>query len=399
MLVLLADQFVGAVVGIVLTTILAWAYDRWRNRQTQQRALKKQIIELQNEQEALREQLDKQTARISTAIDAVSGDGIWMAKPVALPPNYSSNLANSIPIITVANLKGGVGKTTITANLAWYYASLGKRVLLIDLDFQGSLSALTSNPEIRTQSVASSLVRGDFDRTKLEQVAWPMQGVANARVLTAYYELARVENQVMVHWLLGHEQRDARYLIAEVLQDKLLRRSLNSSSGFDVVLIDAAPRLTTSTIQCLAASTHLLIPTILDRLSVDAVGYFLRQYFINKDIWPDLKLAGIVGSMTEYNVGKLTNLPRDRSKFKDYEQQALSRMDGAIERVFDELEKPTPSDLVLPYGCFVPHKIGISRAAEQGVAAVTADEVVIDEIRGVFQRLGREVATRVGLVL
>jgi chromosome partitioning protein len=395
----LADQIVGTIFGIVLTGIITVAINRWQNRKTRQQALQAEIDSLKAEREKLSDSLASESRRISTAIDAVSGDGLWMAKPVQLPTNYSSNLSNSIPIVTIANLKGGVGKTTITANLAWYYASIGKRVLLIDLDFQGSLSGLTANPEIRTQSVASSLVRGDFDPNKLEQVAWPMEGINNARVLTAYYELARVENQVMVQWLLGHQDRDARYLIAETLQSKNLKRTLNGNSGFDIVLIDAAPRLTTSTIQCLAASTHLLIPTILDRLSVDAVGYFLRQYFINKDIWPDLKLAGILGSMTENNIGKLTNNPTDRSKFKDYEQQALGRMEGAIERVYDELEKQAPKDLILPYTCFVPHKIGMSRAAEKGVAAITADEVVIDEIRGVFQRLGRELANRVDLTL
>lgn len=44
------------------------------------------------------------------------------------------------PIIMVANLKGGVGKTTLTANLAAFFSERGKRVLLIDCDYQGSLS-------------------------------------------------------------------------------------------------------------------------------------------------------------------------------------------------------------------------------------------------------------------
>ena len=64
---------------------------------------------------------------------------IWLQEPIRIPrrPN------GQIPILTVANLKGGVGKTTLVANLAAYFEKRKqKRVLLFDFDYQGSLTAM-----------------------------------------------------------------------------------------------------------------------------------------------------------------------------------------------------------------------------------------------------------------
>ena len=84
--------------------------------------------------------------KINRAMQAVSpeGRGLWLASTIPLKPpgNYKRDLSRSIPIIVVANLKGGVGKTTVAANLVGHYANTkGERVLAIDLDFQGSLTA------------------------------------------------------------------------------------------------------------------------------------------------------------------------------------------------------------------------------------------------------------------
>ena len=81
----------------------------------------------------------KRLARLRSAVQA--GNGLWLTEPIKQPDTYELLLKSSIPIITLANLKGGVGKSTITANLAGYFAERSERVLVIDLDFQGSLGA------------------------------------------------------------------------------------------------------------------------------------------------------------------------------------------------------------------------------------------------------------------
>jgi len=103
----------------------------------------------------------------------------------------------------------------------------------------------------------------------------------------------RIENREMIRWLMGDEKTDIRYRLADVL---LSHAVLNN---FDVILIDAPPRLTTASVQALCASTHVLIPTVLDPLSADdPVGYFGRQLKAHEELWPQLKVMGIVGTLT-----------------------------------------------------------------------------------------------------
>src|SRR6266567_2041621 len=81
-------------------------------------------------------------ARTVTKKSAEEGQGIWLTRPIHQPDEYKNNVRRS-KILAIANLKGGVGKTTLAANIGAYLAKdWQKRVLLIDLDFQGSLSSM-----------------------------------------------------------------------------------------------------------------------------------------------------------------------------------------------------------------------------------------------------------------
>ncbi|MEM6556095.1 MAG: ParA family protein [Pseudomonadota bacterium] len=333
-------------------------------------------------------------ARLSGAEEAVTGDGLWFARPLVPPENYGHRLAASIPIITVANLKGGVGKTTLTAHLTRFYASKGKRVLAIDLDYQGSLSALVSESN-RLLSRVSRFVVGDGSGQDVLEATQPLENSpGDAGILTAFYELARIENQAMVHWLTQREQRDVRYFIADVLLSEPVQ------TGYDIILIDAAPRITTSTVQALCASKHVLIPTKLDGVSADAVGYFARQLIIMKKLWPYLEIAGVVGTMTEKNVGSLTNELYDIERLVDFEAQAVLRVEEHLARAFEEAAMPKPASPIFPYTTFVPEKRDIARLANDGFG----DQVKISlnsqsQIQAIFERLGQELAIRIGLHL
>jgi cellulose biosynthesis protein BcsQ len=243
------------------------------------------------------------------------GPGFWLKMPISKPERYDERMRGSIPIMMIGTLKGGVGKTTLSANLAAQFAIRWRnangnplRVLLIDLDFQGSLSTMTvlDAQRFAQPCKANLLVSGRLSEGRLVAVSEPisragMRENLSIRNIPAYYDLAQAENRAMIEWLLpAQESRlldrllkmlkqsqdarqsnvDVRYRLAEALLDEQVQ------GNFDLVVIDAPPRLTTSHIQAICASTHVLIPTILDRLANDAVARYIDQIATHK-LGPD----------------------------------------------------------------------------------------------------------------
>src|SRR5437763_1530798 len=152
-------------------------------------------------------------------------------------------------VIAVANQKGGVGKTTTTANLGAALALRGKRVLLVDLDPQGNLTSAFGLEKDVQQTVAESLLDR---RVPLPVVSVPNGAAQGARhgkplfVVPAAVGLASAEAQLMNK--LGREMR---------LRDQLL----GVDEQYDYVMIDTPPSLGVLTINALVAATKVIIPT------------------------------------------------------------------------------------------------------------------------------------------
>jgi len=228
----------------------------------------------------------------------------------AKPPARNVLLAKvSRPkIIVVANNKGGVGKTTLTAGLATFFEKrLKQRVLLIDLDYQGSLTNWmikatgTHIPPDQSHrlALANALVDGSAREhwaTETLRNTRGADGLVNAQLITADYSLTRHENKLMLGWLVQGGNPDIRFHIAEALLGPHVQ---DNTKGFDVVIIDAPPRLTVGVVGALIAATHLVVPTILDPLSAETVGSFLKQAWTWRTKFnPGLDLAGVVATMT-----------------------------------------------------------------------------------------------------
>lgn len=151
-------------------------------------------------------------------------------------------------IIAVANQKGGVGKTTTTANLGAALALRGCNVLLVDLDPQGNLTSAFGLEKDVQQTVAESLL----DRRVPLPVVSVVNGAAtdadgkHLSVVPAAVGLASAEAQLMNK--LGRELR---------LRDQLL----SVSDSFDFIMIDTPPSLGVLTINALVAATRVIIPT------------------------------------------------------------------------------------------------------------------------------------------
>ncbi len=341
--------------------------------------------------------------RAERALDDKS-PGLWLAPSIAveLPPDYERSITKSIPIIVVANLKGGVGKTTTVSNLIGHYGQKKlKRVLVLDMDFQGSLSAVVLSEAEYTNcleqqvdgspSKAAQLISGR-DSQWLRDTSVDVDGVPQARCIPSYYTLSIAENRVMVEWLIGKTTQDIRYNLARVLHDKAVQ------DRFDIVLIDAPPRLTTACVQALCAATHVLVPTVLDGLSAEASGGFVDQLVTNQIIWPHLRLLGVFANMTSSLTVGAAGEPAD-GRLRDYEADARQAADDAVSLALDGANLPlrhSQEAPLFPLECFIPDKSELGRAAGQGIAyRVSGGSQPTQDLSRAFDRLGDEIDRRI----
>jgi len=281
--------------------------------------------------------------------------------------------ANSIPIITIAAMKGGVGKTTITANLAAYLDAKGKRVLLIDLDYQGSLSQMITSAanSSKKSSAVDELIRGKMTpQALLESVQSLGSALPNTRLLSCFYEFSDVETEVMIDWACrtrhGQDADEIRFRMEALLN------SFEVQKEFDYIIIDAPPRFSTGAMNALCASTHLIIPTVLDTMSAEAAVYFSQDIAaMRQELFPSLVLIGVVPSMT-FQDEKLT--PREQY-LVDYLNDSLRKYWGAQKVVLTKAA--------------VPRKNALGNVAGKDVGYINAgtkkDTVVI---RKIFDRVG-----------
>jgi chromosome partitioning protein len=262
-----------------------------------QRRLENELAELELERQ--RGEIDKLNGDLNRLTEGAQE--LWKIRTEVEPfPQYELWHAkqSGATIVTVANLKGGVGKTTLAANLAAYASEkYGASVLLIDLDYQGSLSNLLM------QAVAKDVVRSTVDDLMEPSGDDALVRVSRARVqldprlprvwlVPASYSLAQLENRLLLKWLL-RSIGDVRYHLAQVLLDPNVRRE------YKLIILDTPPRMTIGTINALVASHYLVVPTSLDRLSSEAVPQFITHMKeIRKDLRLDLELAGIAGVMS-----------------------------------------------------------------------------------------------------
>jgi chromosome partitioning protein len=195
-------------------------------------------------------------------------------------------------VIAVANQKGGVGKTTTTANLGAALARRGKRVLLIDMDPQGNLTSAVGASKANEITVADALLDH-----RLRLPALPVGiGSGNLHVTPATLALASAEAALMNK--LGREQR---------LRDQIAREA----ASYDVVLVDTPPSLGLLTINAMVAANYVLVPTEARFFSLQ--GLQMIEESIEEVLYlnPKLKVIGIL-------LSKLDRRLREEKQVAEY---------------------------------------------------------------------------------
>jgi chromosome partitioning protein len=184
-------------------------------------------------------------------------------------------------IITIANQKGGVGKTTTAVNLAASLAMNGARVLVIDLDPQGNAStAFDVDHHAGIQSIYNVLVDGQ----PLSAIVSPVEGFSQLYCAPATIDLAGAEIELVP--LVAREARLARALAGF------------DASGLDYIFIDCPPSLGLLTINALVAAPEVLIPIQCEYYALEGLEQLLRTVeLVRSHLNPGLAVTTILLTM------------------------------------------------------------------------------------------------------
>ena len=214
--------------------------------------------------------------RSSLAADQASSAAVEFDSPIAMEALRATRVlhaANQQPfpvpervrVITVANQKGGVGKTTSTVNLGVALALYGLRTLVIDLDPQGNAStALGVEHTVGTPSVYDALV-GD---RSLSEVVHPTTASPSLRCVPATIDLAGAEIELVS--VVAREYRLRRGIEAYL-------HSLPVEQRPHYVLIDCPPSLGLLTLNALVAGDEVLIPIQCEYYALEGLGQLLNN--------------------------------------------------------------------------------------------------------------------------
>jgi chromosome partitioning protein len=195
--------------------------------------------------------------------------------------NIPAPLQNHGParIIAMCNQKGGVGKTTTAINLASALAGYGRKVLVVDFDPQGALSAGLGVVAHDIKTIYDLMVEKDL---KVQDVILSTS-VKNLDVIPANIDLSAAEVQ----------------LVNEVAREQILARVLRPvTDNYDVVIIDCQPSLGLLTVNALTAAHGVLIPLNCEFFALRGVALLIETIEKVRDrLNPAIKLDGILATM------------------------------------------------------------------------------------------------------
>ena len=264
-----------------------------------------------------------------------------MAKPGALR------------IITVANQKGGVGKTTTTVNLAAALSMGGLRVLVIDLDPQGNASTALGVEHLDNEGIYEVLM----GKASMESVVQKVAGFPALECISSNTSLAQAEIELVP--MVAREFR-LREAIEELVQ---LRATQNIS--YDYIFIDCPPSLGLLTINALTAAKEMLIPVQCEYYALEGLSQLLKTFeLVKKRLNTELKLSTFVLTMFDSR----TRLAND---------------------VADEIRKHYPNELInIP----IPRAVRVSEAPGYNQTVMTYDASSPGAVA--YMQIARELAER-----
>lgn len=209
-------------------------------------------------------------------------------------------------IIAISNQKGGVGKTTTTANLGASLAEIGQRVLMVDLDPQGNLTSAFGQNTRADATVAESLLDQNAPLPVLKVENSDRPGVD---LVPATISLASAEAALMTK--LGREMR-------------LRNQLMTVAEDYDFILIDTPPSLGVLTINALVAADWVIIPTEARFFSIQGLQLLENSIAETRYLNAQLEVMGILLSKLDTRLREerqVSNFLRERWGDKVFETE------------------------------------------------------------------------------
>jgi chromosome partitioning protein len=261
----------------------------------------------------------------------------------------------STRIFTVANQKGGVGKTTTTVNIAAAMAMGGLRVLVIDLDPQGNASTALG-VEHRDSAGVYEVLMGN---SSMSEVIKKVAGFPALDCVSSTTSLANAEIN----------------LVSMVARELQLKAAIDEvSANYDYIFIDCPPSLGLLTINAFAASKELLIPIQTEYYALEGLSQLLETYsVVKKRLNPNLNLSTIVLTMFDSR----TRLSNDvAANVRSYFPNEL--IDIPIPRAVRVSEAPSYNQTVMTYDPLSPGAIAYMQVAREIAERGKPKDVVFD---------------------
>lgn len=202
-------------------------------------------------------------------------------------------------IISIANQKGGVGKTTTAVNLSAALAKKGKKVLLIDADPQGNATSAVGVEKECEYSTYDLLVNEDIETKKVIQDTQ----IKNLKISPSNINLAGAEVELVS--MVSREQR---------LKDKLEE----IEEEFDYITIDCPPSLGLITLNAFTSSDSVLIPVQCEYFALEGLGQLMNTInLVRKHLNKSLSIEGAVLTMYDIRTNLANQVVKEVKKYFD----------------------------------------------------------------------------------
>ena len=259
----------------------------------------------------------------------------------------------SLRILTVANQKGGVGKTTTTVNLAAALSMGGLQVIVIDLDPQGNASTALGVEHVDNEGIYEVLM----GNSTMSQVIQKVAGFPSLECVSSNTSLAQAEIELVP--MVAREMR-----LKEAIEELIADRAAKGET-IDYIFIDCPPSLGLLTINAFTAAKEVLIPIQCEYYALEGLTQLLETYsLVKKRLNPNLNLSTIILTMFDSR----TKLAND---------------------VADSVRQHFPNELInIP----IPRTVRISEAPSYNQTIMTYDPVSPGAVA--YMQVAREIAEK-----